>query len=86
MHTDSKKHDTPTDANNVLADSFFRPKTRGELLEALKKGIKCEVVGSNMEITNICLDGWLKFEGKYRTLYSPNKGWVIYEAVYVIAI
>jgi hypothetical protein len=21
MHTDSKKHDTPTDANNVLADS-----------------------------------------------------------------
>jgi hypothetical protein len=70
-----------TDANTVLADSFFRPSTRGELLEALKKGIKCEVVGSNMEITNICLDGWLKFEGKYRTLYSPNKGWIIYEAV-----
>ena len=62
-----------TDANAMLADSFFRPKTRGELLEALKKGIKCEVVGSNMEITNICLDGWLKFEGKYRTLYSPNR-------------
>ena len=23
MQTDSKKHDTPTDANNVLADSFL---------------------------------------------------------------
>ena len=73
--------DTKTGVNTVLADSFFRPKTMAELLEALKKGIKCEVVGSNMEITNICLDGWLKFEGKYRTLYSPNKGWIIYEAV-----
>lgn len=75
----------PTEAaissNGVLADSFFRPSTRGELLEALKKRIRCEVVGSNMEITNICLDGWLNFAGKYRTLYSPNKGWIIYEAV-----
>lgn len=24
MHTDSKKHDTPTDANNVLADGLSR--------------------------------------------------------------
>jgi len=23
MHTDSKKHETPTDANNVLADSYY---------------------------------------------------------------
>ena len=25
MHTDSKKHDTPTDANNVLAPVFIPP-------------------------------------------------------------
>lgn len=60
-------------------ETFHRPKTRGELLEKLKEGVRCEVVASNMEITNICLDGWLKFEGKYRTLWSPNRGWVIYE-------
>lgn len=60
-------------------ETFYRPKTRGELLEKLKEGVRCEVVATNMEITNILLDGWLKFEGKYRTLWSPNKGWVIYE-------
>lgn len=62
-------------------ETFHRPKTRGELLEKLKEGVKCEVVASNMEFTNICLDGWLKFEGKYRTIWSPNKGWVIYEKI-----
>lgn len=64
-----------------LVDSFFRPKTRGELLEKLKQGIKCEVVASNEQITSICLDGWLKFQGRYRTLYSPNIGWIIYESI-----
>jgi len=64
-----------------LVDSFFRPKTRGELLEKLKQGIKCEVVASNEQITSICLDGWLKFQGRYRTLYSPNRGWIIYESI-----
>jgi len=61
--------------------NFFRPKTVRELLEALKKGVKCEVVASVMEITNIKLDGWLKFEGKYQTYLSNNIGWVIYESV-----
>lgn len=59
----------------------FRPKTRGELLNKLKDGVKCEVVASNEEITNAMLDGWLKFEGKYKTYPSENVGWVIYEAV-----
>lgn len=62
-------------------ETFHRPKTRGELLEKLKEGVKCEVVASNVEFTNICLDGWLKFEGKYRTIWSPNKGWAIYEKI-----
>lgn len=70
-----------TDGNAVLADSFFRPKTMAELLDALKKGVKCEVANSGFEIVNIKLDGWLNFAGKYRTLYSPNKGYIIYEAV-----
>ena len=59
----------------------FRPKTRGELRDKLKQGVKCEVVASNEEITSICLDGWLKFEGKYKTYPSENVGWVIYEAL-----
>ena len=60
---------------------MLRPKTRGELLDALKQNIKCEVVASNEEITSIALDGWLKFEGKYKTHPSENVGWVIYESV-----
>ena len=64
-----------------INDGYLRPKTRGELLNALKEDIKCEVVASNEEITSICLDGWLKFEGNYRTYLSENKGWVIYEAL-----
>ena len=62
-------------------DAYLRPKTRGELLDALKSNIKCEVVATNVEITNILLDGWLKFEGKYKTSDSENLGWVIYEAI-----
>lgn len=61
--------------------SFLRPKTIGQLLAALEDGIRCEVVESHMGKTNIWLDGWLKFKDKYRTLYSPNKGWVIYEPI-----
>jgi hypothetical protein len=63
----------------VMGRSFFRPKTRGELAEALRRGQRCEVAGQEVEFTNICLDGWLKMEGKYRTLYSPNRGWILYE-------
>jgi hypothetical protein len=61
--------------------SYLRPETRGELLDALEKGIKCEVVATNEEITSICLDGWLEFEGKYKTYPSENNGWVVYESI-----
>jgi len=64
-----------------MNNSICRPKTRGELLNKLKEGIKCEVVSSNEEITSIMLDGWLKCEGKYKTYPSENDGWVIYESV-----
>jgi len=60
---------------------IYRPKTRGELLEKLKQGVRCEVVSSNEEITSICLDGWLKFQGQYKVYPSENNGWVIYEQI-----
>ena len=79
MQTDYKK--SQGNEANTLLSVVFRPKTRGELLDKLKQGIKCEVVASNEEITSICLDGWLKFAGKYKTYPSENVGWVIYEAL-----
>lgn len=60
--------------------SFFRPKTVGELLIALKNNVKCEVVGTSEEITSIKLQGWLKFD-KFKTHPSENYGWVIYEPI-----
>jgi hypothetical protein len=60
---------------------YLRPKTRGELRDYLQLGIKCEVVASNVEITSICLDGWLKFKGQYKTSPSENIGWVVFERV-----
>lgn len=57
-----------------------RPKTRGELLECLQQKIECEVVTSNVEITNIFLDGWLNYAGKYKTYLSNNCGWTIYKS------
>jgi len=77
---DSKTDKTAIVYEPVLA-VVFHPKTRGELLSKLKEGVKCEVVASNEEITSLVLDGWLKFEGKYKTYPSENIGWVIYEAV-----
>jgi len=60
---------------------YLRPKTRGELLTALKAGVACEVVESNEEITNIFLDGWLNFKNKYKTSKSDIYGWAVYEAI-----
>jgi hypothetical protein len=75
----SPEHGGAIDKPAVMGRSFFRPKTRGELADALRRGEWCEVAGQAVEFTNICLDGWLKMEGKYRTLYSPNRGWILYE-------
>lgn len=56
---------------------YLRPKTRGELRDALKKGITCEIVASNQEITDICLKWWLNFSD-YTVVKSENKGWCLY--------
>lgn len=66
--------------SNTIVSDFLRPKTRGELLNALKEGIKCEVVASNEEFTTLCLQGWLKFSD-FKTYKSANDGWVVYEAI-----
>jgi len=58
-----------------------RPKTRGELIDCLKKDIECEVVTSNKETTNMLIDGWLNFAGKYKTYDSENTGWTVYSFV-----
>lgn len=60
-------------------NDILRPKTRGELLEALKNKLKCEVVASNEETTSMFLRGWLEFD-QFKTYPSTNEGWTIYEA------
>ena len=65
-------------------NNFLRPKTRGELFNKLKEGIKCEVVASNEEITSICINSLIilnKENLEYKTYPSTNFGWVIYESV-----
>lgn len=56
---------------------YLRPKTRGELRDALMKGITCEIVASNQEITDIMLKFWLGF-GDYTVVESENYGWCLY--------
>ena len=85
MQQDSKNNNTPTDANNVLAEVFLRPKTRGELYDALKKGIKCECVTTNVVFTSIALQSLNALgcgDVKFQTYPSKNDGWSIYEAVF----
>ena len=84
MQTDSKKHENPTDANNVLADVFIRNKTRGELFDNLSKGFKCEEETKNVEFVSLVLNAIIyhnKSNLKYKVYPSINEGWSIYEAV-----
>ncbi len=59
---------------------FLRPKTRGELMEALRKDIICEVVASNEEFTSVILRGWAS-DIKFTVNASPNSGWVLFERI-----
>jgi len=56
---------------------YARPKTRGELRDKLQEGIECEVVASNVSITNILLSGWMDFK-TYKVRPSENEGWAVY--------
>lgn len=58
---------------------MIRPKTRGELLENLKKGITCEIAEYVAEMTKIMLKGWLHFN-EFKTYPSvKNIGWTVFE-------
>jgi|WetSurMetagenome_2_1015567.scaffolds.fasta_scaffold498228_1 hypothetical protein len=81
MNEQSKTTATPIDGYLAVSGSFYRPTTRGELLNKLKSGVKCEVVSTNEEISSICLDGWLNFKGQYKTYLSENIGWTVYEPI-----
>lgn len=71
------------DGKYIGDSDFYRPKTRGDLYDALKKGIKCESVTSNVEFTSLALQS-LNLMGNgdvhFKTYPSKNKGWSIYEA------
>jgi hypothetical protein len=66
---------------NIANKEYYRPKTRGELRDKIREGIKCEVVADNESTTSMLLDGWLDFKGKYKTYPSENKGWIVYENI-----
>lgn len=57
---------------------YFRPETRGGLKKKLLEGIPCEVVTSNVEVTNLLLRGWLDFN-EFVTEPSHNEGWTVYK-------
>lgn len=78
MHKDSKKHDTPTDANNVLA-VVFRPKDGHELLQALKENKQCEVVDTHAFLAAKALeDNHCGFSFSFK-MSKWNKGWAGFE-------
>jgi|AntAceMinimDraft_18_1070375.scaffolds.fasta_scaffold191991_1 hypothetical protein len=64
--------------NKWSKNSYLRPKTKGELLEALKKNIKCEVDTKCKETTSCILMENLGFDN-FKTYPSKNEGWTIYE-------
>ncbi len=62
----------------MLTKPILRPQTRGELVEALNLGIKCEVVATNEEITTMLIKGQLNTP-PFKTYPSDNIGWVVYD-------
>ncbi len=78
MQTDSKKHITPTDANNVLA-VVFRPKNGHELLQALKENKQCEIADTHAFLAAKALeDNHCGFSFSFK-LSKWNRGWAGFE-------
>ncbi len=65
--------------NKEITESttYYRPETRGELLNKLKEGISCEVAGFVAPMTKIMLEGWLGFSD-FTIQNSHNQGWKIF--------
>jgi hypothetical protein len=58
---------------------YCRPKTRGELVRQLIKGIDCEVVKSNTETTLLLIDAWFEEKPQFSVRDSENDGWSVFE-------
>lgn len=76
QYIDKKEGIQKTEIRNPY---YYRPSLRGELKYLLQKGVPCEVVASNEEITSIFLKVWLNFD-EFTTEKSQNEGWVIYQS------
>lgn len=57
--------------------SALRPKTRGELRDAINAGQACEVPDCGIEMTVILLKSWLACEN-FTVEKSTNDGWVLF--------
>ncbi len=69
MHTDSKKHDTPTDANNVLADSAVRD----ALSTLLRVGASMLTTGISDEISEWDLPKTTPLKTKRKIVQEAEK-------------
>jgi hypothetical protein len=58
--------------------TYYRPTTRGELLQALREGKVSEVPGAHLEMTNAILRGWGNFYA-FVIEDSPNEGYALYK-------
>lgn len=57
---------------------IFRPKTRYEVLNAMKEGIKCEVPKNISAYNSDLINFWAE-EYNYQKSHSVNRGYFIYE-------
>lgn len=69
MHTDSKKHDTPTDANNMLADSAIRD----ALSTLLRVGANMLTTGISSEISEWDLPKTTPLKTKRKIVQEADK-------------
>ena len=66
------------DSKSLAGTGYARPRTRGELRDLLRRGIACEVVSTNVEITSVLLSA-LDFDS-FTVRQSENNGWSVFEA------
>jgi len=69
MQTDSKKHETPTDANNVLADSAIRD----ALSTLLRVGASMLTTGISGEISEWNLPKTTPLKTKHKIVQEADK-------------
>jgi len=66
--------------------SYYRPKTIGELYDALLQNIKCEVAAANIENTLFLLQELINVDGRnfeFKICPSIQNEWIICEAIHL---